>query len=99
MGPIKPAEDQGVDARYRRTYRDPAVILIDQLKEIYIDGELEPIDTDATGIPRSAQGLHRRRSTSPARWSTTPIRCFYENYACGAESATTTAIAIPRSTS
>ena len=26
-------------------YRDPAVLLIDQLKEIYIDGELEPIDT------------------------------------------------------
>ena len=26
-------------------YRDPAVILIDQLKQIYIEGELEPIDT------------------------------------------------------
>ena len=26
-------------------YRDPAVILLDQLKEIYIDAELEPIDT------------------------------------------------------
>jgi len=26
-------------------YRDPAVIMIDQLKEIYIEGELEPIDT------------------------------------------------------
>src|SRR6266849_5091178 len=26
-------------------FRDPAVILIDQLKEVYIDGELEPIDT------------------------------------------------------
>jgi hypothetical protein len=26
-------------------YRDPAVILIDQLKEIYIDAELEPIET------------------------------------------------------
>jgi len=26
-------------------YRDPAVILIDQLKKIYIEGELEPIDT------------------------------------------------------
>jgi peptide/nickel transport system substrate-binding protein len=28
-------------------YRDPAVILIDQLKEVYIDGELETIDTTA----------------------------------------------------
>src|SRR6266478_3787435 len=26
-------------------YRDPAVILIDQLKDVYIDGELETIDT------------------------------------------------------
>jgi len=26
-------------------FRDPAVILIDQMKQIYIDGELEPIDT------------------------------------------------------
>jgi peptide/nickel transport system substrate-binding protein len=26
-------------------YRDPAVILIDQLKKIYIEGELDPIDT------------------------------------------------------
>ena len=26
-------------------FRDPAVILIDQLKEVYIDGELEMIDT------------------------------------------------------
>jgi peptide/nickel transport system substrate-binding protein len=28
-------------------YRDPAVILIDQLKAVYIDGELEPVDTTA----------------------------------------------------
>jgi peptide/nickel transport system substrate-binding protein len=34
-----------VSARDIPYYRDPAVILIDQLKEIYIDGELETIDT------------------------------------------------------
>src|SRR6201997_1842234 len=28
-------------------YRDPAVLLIDQLKEVYIDGELETVDTTA----------------------------------------------------
>jgi peptide/nickel transport system substrate-binding protein len=28
-------------------YRDPAVILIDQLKEVYFDGELETVDTTA----------------------------------------------------
>ena len=27
------------------SYRDPAVILIDQLKDVYIEGELEPVDT------------------------------------------------------
>jgi peptide/nickel transport system substrate-binding protein len=26
-------------------YRDPGVILIDQLQQVYIDGELEPVDT------------------------------------------------------
>jgi peptide/nickel transport system substrate-binding protein len=26
-------------------YRDPAVLLIDRLKQVYIDGELEEIDT------------------------------------------------------
>jgi peptide/nickel transport system substrate-binding protein len=34
-----------VSTRNITTYRDPAVILIDQLKKIYIDGELETIDT------------------------------------------------------
>jgi len=33
-----------VTTRDLPTYRDPAVLLIDQLKEIYIDGELEVID-------------------------------------------------------
>ena len=34
-----------VSTRNIPAYRDPAVILIDQLKEIYIDAELEPIET------------------------------------------------------
>jgi peptide/nickel transport system substrate-binding protein len=34
-----------VSARDLPSFRDPAVILIDQLKEVYIDGELETIDT------------------------------------------------------
>jgi len=33
-----------VSTRDLRDYRDPAVILIDQLKEVYFDGELETID-------------------------------------------------------
>jgi peptide/nickel transport system substrate-binding protein len=34
-----------VSTRDLPVYRDPAVILIDQLKQVYIDGELESIDT------------------------------------------------------
>ena len=45
-----------VSTRNIPPYRDPAVILIDQLKEIYIDGELDPIDT-AQWLPR----IHARR--------------------------------------
>jgi peptide/nickel transport system substrate-binding protein len=40
-----------VSTRNVPPYRDPAVILIDQLKEIHIDGQLEPIDT-AQWLPR-----------------------------------------------
>ena len=41
-------------------YRDPAVILIDQLKEIYIDGELEVVETGGLVRQDRAQGLHHR---------------------------------------
>ena len=43
-GPNNPLKIK-VTTRDFSIYRDPAVILIDQLKKIYIDGELEPIDT------------------------------------------------------
>jgi ABC-type transport system substrate-binding protein len=43
-GPEKPLKVK-VSTRNIPTYRDPAVILIDQLKRIYIDGELENIET------------------------------------------------------
>ena len=60
-----------VSTRNIAAYRDPAVILIDQLKTIYIDGELEPIET-ANWFPKIApQGLpdraqhHRQRGRRP----------------------------------
>ena len=43
-GPDKPLKVK-IATRNIAIYRDPAVILIDQLKQIYIEGELEPIDT------------------------------------------------------
>jgi peptide/nickel transport system substrate-binding protein len=43
-GPNKPLKIK-VTTRDWFVYRDPAVLLIDQLKHVYIDGELEPVDT------------------------------------------------------
>src|SRR5262245_22109201 len=52
-GPDKPLKIK-VSTRNIADYRDPAVILIDQLKKIHIDGELEPIDSSVwlPKIPR-----------------------------------------------
>jgi len=65
-------------------YRDAAVILIDQLKEIGIDGVLDAVDTTqwypkvmrkdyAVGLTVSENGLDD------------PDQQFYENFVCGAE--------------
>jgi len=62
-----------VSARNIAIFRDPAVILIDQLKDIYIDGALDPVETP-TGFQGRAQGLpdrpkqyrERRRRPRPA---------------------------------
>jgi peptide/nickel transport system substrate-binding protein len=43
-GPGKPLKIK-VTTRDWFVYRDPAVLLVDQLKHVYIDGELEQIDT------------------------------------------------------
>ena len=40
-----------ISTRNLAVYRDPAAILIDQLKEIYIDGELETVET-AQWVPK-----------------------------------------------
>jgi peptide/nickel transport system substrate-binding protein len=55
-GPNKRLEVK-VSERNIAIFRDPAVILIDQLKDIYIDGELDPIET-ANWFPQDIpQGL------------------------------------------
>ena len=64
--------------------RDTAVLLIDQLKEIYIDGELELIDT-TLWYPK----LMRKDFTVAVVVSENglddPDQSFYEYYVCGAE--------------
>jgi peptide/nickel transport system substrate-binding protein len=73
-----------VTTRNVSAYRDPSVLLIDQLKEIYIDGTLNAIDTTqwyptvmrkdyAIGLTVSENGLDD------------PDQQFYENFVCGAE--------------
>jgi peptide/nickel transport system substrate-binding protein len=59
-------------ARNIPLYRDPAVILIDQLKEIYIDGELELVET-ANWFPSSPAKTTWSVSKMEGAASTTPI--------------------------
>jgi len=65
-------------------YRDPAVLLIDQLKEIYIDGELEPIDT-AVWYPRLARKDFTIGLNLIGNGLDEPDQTLYENYTCNAE--------------
>ena len=61
-----------VAARNIPLYREPAVMLIDQLKEIYVAGELDLVETE-NRMPRSPGGITWLGSkTPPVRSSTTP---------------------------
>jgi peptide/nickel transport system substrate-binding protein len=72
-----------VSTRNVSGYRDPAVILIDQLKEIYMDGVLDPVDT-TNWYPK----VMRKEYTVGMNITETavddPDPAFYENYVCGA---------------
>src|SRR5213596_3280167 len=73
-----------VSTRNIPPYRDPAVILIDQLKQMYIDGTLDTLDTT-----QWYPALARRDFTAGLNVTETgvddPDQQFYENYVCGAE--------------
>jgi len=72
-----------VSTRNLPGYRDPAVILIDQLKQIYMDGVLDPVDT-TQWYPK----VMRKDYTVGLNITETavddPDPAFYENYVCGA---------------
>jgi peptide/nickel transport system substrate-binding protein len=78
-------------------YRDPAVILIDQLKDIYVEGELEPIHT-AQWYPKVQRKDYTVALNLTGTYVDDPDAMLYENYACGG-SATITATATQKSTS
>ncbi len=73
-----------VSTRNIAVYVDPAVILIDQLKDIYVDAELEPVETGIwhAKVARNdyAVGLNLTGSAVDD-----PDQNFYENYSCGSE--------------
>jgi len=65
-------------------YRDPAVILIDQVKEIYVDGELDTIET-ANWFSKVARKDYQIGLNLTGSGVDDPDQQFYENYACGSE--------------
>jgi peptide/nickel transport system substrate-binding protein len=65
-------------------YRDPAVILIDQLKEIFIDGTLNAIDT-TQWYPTVMRKDYTLAFTVTETGLDDPDQMFYENYSCGSE--------------
>jgi peptide/nickel transport system substrate-binding protein len=73
-----------VSTRNIPVYRDPAVILIDQLKEIYIDGELEVVET-GNWFSKVARKDYAIGLNLTGNAVDDPDQAFYENYACGSE--------------
>jgi len=73
-----------VSTRNVAPYRDPAVILIDQLKQIYIDGDLNPLDT-TQWYPMLARKDYKVALNVTETAVDDPDPAFYENYVCGAQ--------------
>jgi peptide/nickel transport system substrate-binding protein len=73
-----------VTTRNVPAYRDPAVLLIDQLKEIYIDGVLDAVDTPQW-YPKVMRKDYMVGVTVGENGLDDPDQQFYENYACGSE--------------
>ena len=73
-----------VSTRNIPVYRDPAVILIDQLKSIHIDGELEVVET-ANWFPKVARKDYALGLNLTGNAVDDPDQSFYENYSCGSE--------------
>ena len=73
-----------VSTRNVASFRDPAVILIDQLKEIYIDGQLETIET-ANWHAKVTRKDYTVAQNNTGSGVDDPDQQFYENYACGSD--------------
>jgi peptide/nickel transport system substrate-binding protein len=82
-GPNNPLKVK-VATRNIPLYRDPAVILIDQLKKVHVEGELDVIDT-SVWFPKVARGEYSVGLNFTAAALDDPDVNLYENYACGSE--------------
>src|SRR5262249_47818156 len=65
-------------------YRDTAVILIDQLEEVFFDGELETIDT-TNWYPKLTPKVYSVGVNFTGNGIDDPDQNLYENYTCCAE--------------
>ncbi|MGB7615494.1 MAG: ABC transporter substrate-binding protein [Pseudolabrys sp.] len=82
-GPDKPLKIK-VSTRNLATYRDPAVVLIDQLKTIYIDAELDPVES-SQWFAKVARNDYSVGLNLTGNGIDDPDQAFYENYGCGSE--------------
>jgi peptide/nickel transport system substrate-binding protein len=82
-GPNNPLKIK-VSTRNLATYRDPAAVLIDQLKSIYIDAELDPVESSAW-FAKVARNDYSVGLNLTGNGIDDPDQAFYENYACGSE--------------
>jgi peptide/nickel transport system substrate-binding protein len=82
-GPDKPLKIK-VSTRNIPLYRDPAVILIDQLKKIYVEAELDVIDS-SVWFAKVARGEYLVGLNLTGVGNDDPDVNFYENFACGSE--------------
>ncbi len=73
-----------VSVRNTPPFRDPAVILIDQLREIYIDGELDVVET-ANWFPKVYRKDYKLGLNLTGVGVDDPDAQFYENYVCGSD--------------
>ena len=73
-----------VATRNHLLYRDPAVVLIDQLKEVYIEGELELVDT-ALWFAKVARKDYSIGLNTTGNGVDDPDQTYFEHYACKSE--------------
>ena len=70
-----------ITTRNLAIYRDPAAILIDQMKNIWIDGEIELVET-AQFLPRLIRSDFTMAQSVLGNALDDPDQIFYENYIC-----------------